>query len=136
MTQPIDLHIRDAPLFASLREILGASLPRAPALARQLAGFDIASLQARADLTRLPVLRKSDLTVVLRQKRREISSACSFRPARYSNLRGAAKIGGAPRRRYRPPDSDAATSSSIVFRTILRRAAISWRAALARSAAR
>jgi len=64
MTQPIDLHIRDAPLFASLREILGASLPRAPALARQLAGFDIASLQARADLTRLPVLRKSDLTAL------------------------------------------------------------------------
>ncbi len=64
MTQPIDLHIRDAPLFASLREILGASLPRAPALARQLAGFDIASLQARADLARLPVLRKSDLTAL------------------------------------------------------------------------
>jgi phenylacetate-CoA ligase len=52
---------RDAALLSSLRAALSTALARAPALAKQLEGFDIAALQSRADLARLPILRKSDL---------------------------------------------------------------------------
>jgi phenylacetate-CoA ligase len=47
--------------FARLREILSSACSSAPALARQLDGVAIASLQSRADLARLPVVRKSEL---------------------------------------------------------------------------
>jgi phenylacetate-CoA ligase len=52
---------RDAALLSSLRAVLASSLARAPALAKQIEGFDVAALQSRADLARLPILRKSDL---------------------------------------------------------------------------
>jgi phenylacetate-CoA ligase len=52
---------REAALFARLRELLSNVAPNAPALARQLAGVDIASLKTPADLARVPVLRKSEL---------------------------------------------------------------------------
>ena len=52
---------REAALFARLRELLSNVAPNAPALARQLAGVDIASLKTSADLARMPVLRKSEL---------------------------------------------------------------------------
>jgi phenylacetate-CoA ligase len=47
--------------FARLREILSAAIPNAPTLARQLEGVEIASLRSRADLARVPVVRKSEL---------------------------------------------------------------------------
>lgn len=53
---------REAASFARLREILAAARPTAPALARQLEGVDVSSLQSRADLARVPVIRKSELT--------------------------------------------------------------------------
>ena len=52
---------RDAALLSSLRAVLASALARAPALAKQIEGFDVAALQSRADLARLPILRKSDL---------------------------------------------------------------------------
>jgi phenylacetate-CoA ligase len=52
---------REAELFASLRAVLNASLTRAPALAEQLKGVDIASLRSREALSLVPLLRKSDL---------------------------------------------------------------------------
>src|SRR5580698_55446 len=51
----------EAALFDALRSILAASIGKAPALAKQLEGVDIGAIQSRADLARLPVLRKSDL---------------------------------------------------------------------------
>jgi len=48
-------------LFARLRELLAKAAPNAPALARQLAGIDIATLKSSADLAQVPVLRKSEL---------------------------------------------------------------------------
>jgi phenylacetate-CoA ligase len=47
--------------FSRLREILSSASSNAPALARQLDGVAIASLRSRADLARLPVVRKSEL---------------------------------------------------------------------------
>ena len=56
--------MNEARKFAMLREILEVESDSAPALARQLAGFDIASLRSRADLGRIPVIRKSELTAM------------------------------------------------------------------------
>jgi phenylacetate-CoA ligase len=64
MTESVSSEARDAALFASLRAILSSSFARAPALAKQLEGFDIASFHSRADLARVPALRKSDLTAM------------------------------------------------------------------------
>jgi phenylacetate-CoA ligase len=47
--------------FAKLRELLSINVQKAPALARQLDGVDIASLKSAADLVRVPVQRKSEL---------------------------------------------------------------------------
>jgi phenylacetate-CoA ligase len=52
--------VEDARL-ARLRDILSSASSNAPALARQLEGVAIATLQSRADLARLPVVRKSEL---------------------------------------------------------------------------
>jgi len=49
--------VEDARL-ARLRDILSSASSNAPALARQLEGVAIATLQSRADLARLPVVRK------------------------------------------------------------------------------
>jgi len=51
----------EAALFAKLRALLPAAAQNAPALARQLAGVDVASLRSRADLARVPLLRKTEL---------------------------------------------------------------------------
>jgi phenylacetate-CoA ligase len=51
---------REAELFARLPEVLRKAMA-APAYARRLKGIDPASITSRAALTRLPVLRKSDL---------------------------------------------------------------------------
>jgi phenylacetate-CoA ligase len=56
--------VSEARKFAMLREILEVESESAPALARQLAGVDIASLRSRADLARMPVIRKSELTAM------------------------------------------------------------------------
>jgi phenylacetate-CoA ligase len=52
--------------FSRLRERLTELSPRSPALTRQLAGVDIASLRGPADLARIPLLRKSDLAALQR----------------------------------------------------------------------
>jgi phenylacetate-CoA ligase len=57
----IELETRDAALFASLRAILTSSIARAPGLAEQLKGVDIAAIGSAAALARLPVLRKAEL---------------------------------------------------------------------------
>ena len=67
MTQWQSSEAREKALFASFRSILSFSLPRAPALAKQLDGFSVEGLHSRADLAKLPVLRKSDLTAMQAQ---------------------------------------------------------------------
>jgi phenylacetate-CoA ligase len=52
---------RESALFRDLRHILTVSKPRAAALRSQLKGIAPASLQSRADLASVPLLRKSDL---------------------------------------------------------------------------
>lgn len=55
------LAARDKALFAALRKQLADALPRTPALRAQMKGFDPKKLRSRADLARLPVMRKSSL---------------------------------------------------------------------------
>jgi phenylacetate-CoA ligase len=64
MVRPEDAEAREARLFASLRAILSSARAGAPALAEQLEGVDVATLHARGDLGRVPVLRKADLTAM------------------------------------------------------------------------
>lgn len=52
---------REDALFAALRDLLIGAMPRVPALAQRLAGFDPAELVDRAALARIPVLRKTAL---------------------------------------------------------------------------
>jgi phenylacetate-CoA ligase len=52
---------REVALLGDLRDLLAWAAPGAPALARQLAGIDIASLTDRTALGAIPVLRKSEL---------------------------------------------------------------------------
>jgi phenylacetate-CoA ligase len=52
---------REIALLADLRDLLAWAAPATPALARQLAGIDIAGLTDRAALATVPVLRKSEL---------------------------------------------------------------------------
>ncbi len=47
--------------MAALREALTGLRAQSPALGRQLEGVEIGALRSRADLARIPVLRKSDL---------------------------------------------------------------------------
>ena len=56
----------DAEKFTTLRERLRALAPLSPALARQLQGVEIDSLRGRADLARIPLVRKSDLPAMQR----------------------------------------------------------------------
>jgi len=52
--------------FSRLRARLAELAPHSPALARQLADVDLASLQSPADLAGIPLLRKSDLSALQR----------------------------------------------------------------------
>lgn len=52
---------REVSQMSTLRDILAWAAPAAPALERQLAGIDVASLTDRAAFAAVPVLRKSDL---------------------------------------------------------------------------
>jgi phenylacetate-CoA ligase len=52
---------RERELFARLSQALQHAADRAPAIARQLQGVDIASLTSRQALARVPVVRKSQL---------------------------------------------------------------------------
>src|ERR1700683_2599645 len=56
----------DSQQLAPLRERLRALVSLSPALARQLQGVEIESLQSPADLARIPLLRKSDLPAMQR----------------------------------------------------------------------
>lgn len=53
--------LRERALFKDLRAIMRASRPRASALRRQLQGVKIEEIKGRAELAKIPVLRKSDL---------------------------------------------------------------------------
>jgi len=53
--------------FSRLRARLAELLPHSPALTKQLAGVDIASLQTHADLAGLRLLRKADLAALQRE---------------------------------------------------------------------
>jgi phenylacetate-CoA ligase len=52
---------RERALFRDLRDLLTYAAPRTPALKKQLRGIDVAKLRSRADLERIPVIRKTDL---------------------------------------------------------------------------
>ena len=52
--------------FAALRDALTRLRSQSPALARQLEGVSIEALRGRADLARIPVLRKSELAAMQR----------------------------------------------------------------------
>ena len=52
--------------MAALREALTNLRGQSPALARQLEGVEIGALRSRADLSRIPVLRKSELAAMQR----------------------------------------------------------------------
>jgi len=52
---------REKALFRDLRALLGYAAGKAPTLKKQLRGVDIAKLKTRADLARIPVIRKGDL---------------------------------------------------------------------------
>ena len=52
--------------FSRLRARFAELAPHSPALARQLADVDLASLQSPADLAGIPLLRKSDLSALQR----------------------------------------------------------------------
>lgn len=52
---------REAALFRDLKGILSVAKGRAPALRRQLLGIDLSKLKTRADLARIPILRREDL---------------------------------------------------------------------------
>ncbi len=53
--------LRERALFKDLRAILRATRPRASALRKQLQGIKIEEVKTRADLAKIPVVRKSDL---------------------------------------------------------------------------
>ena len=54
-------HSRETALMRDLRGILSVARPRAPGLREQLRGIDLVAVKKRADLARIPVVRKSDL---------------------------------------------------------------------------
>lgn len=53
--------VRERSLFRDLRALLIAAKGKAPALRKQLSDIDIAQLKTRADLAKIPVIRKSDI---------------------------------------------------------------------------
>ena len=55
------LKARETAFFRDLRSVLKISRARAPALRGQLKGVDIDAIKSRADLAKIPVVRKSDL---------------------------------------------------------------------------
>jgi phenylacetate-CoA ligase len=55
---------RESILFRDLRHILTVAKSRVPALRAQLKGFDIAAVATRADLARIPILRRRDLAAL------------------------------------------------------------------------
>jgi phenylacetate-CoA ligase len=76
---------REAAAFTRLREILGAAAPNAPGLAAQLAGVDIAALRSRADLARVPALRKSGLKA-MQEAAPPFGGLAATRPAQLKRL--------------------------------------------------
>ncbi|MBB4302888.1 phenylacetate-CoA ligase [Rhodobium orientis] len=60
-TETLDPHERERRLFAHLVGHLQMAVAKAPGWERRLNGFDLAAIDSRAKLARLPVLRKSDL---------------------------------------------------------------------------
>ncbi len=59
---------REAELFARLPEVLANAVANAPGWARHLAGYDLSAVTSRADLARLPVLRKAELMAAQKER--------------------------------------------------------------------
>jgi phenylacetate-CoA ligase len=76
---------RETALLRDLRAILGVAKPRAASLRLQLKGIDIDQLKTRADLARIPVLRKAEL--IRRQNETPpFGGASATRPAALQHL--------------------------------------------------
>ena len=69
----------------ALREALTTLRAHSPALARQLEGVEIGALRRRADLERVPVLRKSDLAAMQRAAP-PLGGAAAKAPGRFKRL--------------------------------------------------
>ena len=61
---------REKVLFESLRQHLKQLAPQVPALKKQLDGINLDSLRTRADLSSIPVIRKSELLQAQTEQRR------------------------------------------------------------------
>ena len=115
---------RERELFARLPEAIAHAMT-APGWARQLAGVDPKSINSRAALAKLPLLRKSDLLSL--QKERSAVRRLQRHAARQgqapahvarADLRAAratARISAARRARCSPPAFARATSCTIRF---------------------
>jgi phenylacetate-CoA ligase len=71
---------RETFLFRDLRHILSITKSRAPAIRAQLKGIEIASLTARAELARIPILRARDLAA-LQAEAPPFGGLCATRPS-------------------------------------------------------
>jgi len=60
---------REAEILGRLPAFLALARERAPAYAESLAGIDLSTITSRAALATLPVIRKSELTALQRQRR-------------------------------------------------------------------
>src|SRR5665213_2121930 len=76
---------REAALLRDLHALLGLSRARAPALRAQVKGIDIESIKRRADLARVPVMRKSDLAA-LQAEMPPFGGVCTTRPSALKRL--------------------------------------------------
>ncbi|WP_158809781.1 phenylacetate--CoA ligase family protein [Beijerinckia sp. L45] len=70
---------RESILFRDLRHILTVAKSRVPALRAQLKGFDVAMLATRADLARIPIVRRRDLEA-LQVDAPPFGGTCATRP--------------------------------------------------------
>ncbi len=71
--------------MAALREALTRLRTQSPALAKQLDGVEIDALQRRADLSRIPILRKSELTA-LQRAAPPFGGVAATEPGRFKRL--------------------------------------------------
>lgn len=76
---------REVALLRDLRGILSVSKARATTLRMQLKGIEVDEIKTRADLARIPVLRKSDL-IARRKETSPFGGACGTRPGALRHL--------------------------------------------------
>ena len=86
---------RETALFRDLRHVLTVAKSRVPALRAQLKGVDVASLMARDDLARIPILRRGDLAA-LQADTPPFGGACATRPGALRQILIGADLVAAP----------------------------------------